>query len=70
MEEIYQIVSFEFVGNRRVHGDFENIFAYETYLSGHAINQKTKQKTQGSRSQRTRTLDMQATKQQTQPNTS
>ena len=33
-------------------------------------NQKTKQKTQGSRSQKTRILDMQAAKKQTQLNTS
>ena len=62
------MVTLRSVRNCRVHGDFKNIFAFQTHISSHTINQKIKQKTKGS--QRTRTLDMQATKQQTQPNTS
>ena len=56
---IFWIITLRFVGNRRVHGDFENIFTIETHLGSHAINQKTKPKSEGSRSQRIRTLDMQ-----------
>ena len=67
LEENDQVLSFltvtlRFVGNRRVHGDFENIFTFETPLGSHVSNQKTKPETKGSRSQRIRTLDIQATK--------
>ena len=35
------------VGNHRVHGDFENIYAFETCLGSHANNQKTKSTVKG-----------------------
>ena len=44
---IFYTVSLRFVENRRVHGDFKNIFAFQTHISSHAINQKTKQKLNG-----------------------
>ena len=49
------------VGNRRVHGGFENIFTFETYLGSHASNQNEKPRSEGSRPKVRRTLDMQHT---------
>ena len=39
---IVLMVTFWFVGNRHMHGDFENIFTFETHRGNHASNQKEK----------------------------
>ena len=54
------MVTLRSVRNRRVHGDFENIFAFETHLVSHTNKSKDKTKSQGSRPQRIRALDTQA----------
>ena len=61
LEENYQVLSFlavavRFVKNCLVHGDFENIFTFETYQGSHASNQKEKSRI---RPRGGRTLDMQ-----------
>ena len=52
------MVTLRSVRNRRVHGDFENIFAFETHLVSHTNKSKDKTKSQGSQSHRIRALDM------------